>query len=105
MRPDDFGELVSPLSFLLLEQALFDSSQDFSVGSLDSPVGFGMIDRGMDRVSPYGLVELLKVVAVKLPSIVHSELSWNSKSANDLLPEELLNHVEVMFVNALASTL
>ena len=41
MRLDDLREFIYPLSFILIEEALFDASENDSIGSFDCPVGLG----------------------------------------------------------------
>ena len=38
MRLDDLREFIYPLSFILIEEALFDASENDSIGSFDCPL-------------------------------------------------------------------
>ena len=44
LRLDNLQEFIYPLSFILIEEALFDASENDSIGSFDCPVEFGVIE-------------------------------------------------------------
>jgi hypothetical protein len=49
-----------------------------------------VVYRGEGKLGANGEAEVPEVLAVKLFAVVDCELGWDSESANNVLPEELL---------------
>jgi hypothetical protein len=62
-----------------------------------------MSDRSKMYVSSHLTAECSECFGVQLSAIVNSDRLWDSKAANDVLPEELLNDCEVIIAKAFAS--
>jgi hypothetical protein len=82
--------LVGPFTLLVIEKSFLDSGKNLVVGALDDAVGLRVVHRGEGKLGADGEVEVPKVLAVKLFTIVDCELGRDSESANNVLPEELL---------------
>jgi hypothetical protein len=82
--------LVGPFTLLLVEKSFLDGGEDFVVGALDDAIGLRMVYQGEDGLGADGEAEISEVLAVKLFAVVDCELGRDSKSANNVLPEELL---------------
>jgi hypothetical protein len=79
--------LVGPFTLLVVEKSFFDGSENLAVGTLDDAVGLWVVYRGEGRLGADGEAEVL---AIELFAVVDCELRWDSESANNVLPEELL---------------
>ena len=82
--------MVGPFTLLVVEKSFLDGSENLVVGSLDDAVGLRVVYRGEGRLGADEEAEIPEVLAVKLFAVIDCELRWDSESANNVLPEELL---------------
>jgi hypothetical protein len=82
--------LVCPFALLVVEKSFLDGSENLVIGALDDAVGLRVVYRGKDRLGADGETEIPEVLAVKLFAVVDCEFERGSKSADNVLPEELL---------------
>jgi hypothetical protein len=82
--------LVGPFAVLVIEKSFLDSGENLAVGALDDAVGLRVVHQGEGKLGADGEAEVPEALAVKLFAVVDCELGRDSKSANYVLPEELL---------------
>ena len=57
MGLEDLREFIGPFALFLIEQTLFDATEDDVVGSFDSPVGLRVVHRGKDYLRTHTVTE------------------------------------------------
>jgi hypothetical protein len=82
--------LVSPFALLVVKKSFLDGNENLAVGTLDDAVGLRVVYRGEDRLGADGETEIPEVLVVKLFAVVDCELGRDSKSVDNVFPEELL---------------
>jgi hypothetical protein len=82
--------LVGPFTLLVVEKSFLDGGENLVVGTLDDAVGLRVVYRGEGMLGANGEAKVPEVLAVKMFAVVNYELRRDSKSANNVLPEELL---------------
>jgi hypothetical protein len=82
--------LVGPFALFVIEKSLLDGTKNLAIGALDDTFGLWGVYRGEDRLGADGTAEFPKVLAVELFTVVECEFGRDSKTTDNVLPEEFL---------------